>query len=156
MKPCKYKKFTFIGEAQTTSFQSEHFSLSLWAVSKDTWLETEVGPYTYFCGSNKQFLSGANLSSLLPPCWDWRHAGSLSRFLFHRSLGQNSTSAPIGTFTVFLFERNKRIGRSSMSFDRESKLDIEYKIEMPLDFWRLICFSRMKHQASDWNSWQSL
>ena len=44
MKPCKYKKFTFIGEAQTTSFQSEHFSLSLWAVSKDTWLETEVGP----------------------------------------------------------------------------------------------------------------
>ena len=43
MKPCKYKKFTFIGEAQTTSFKSEHFSFSLWAVSKDTWLETEVG-----------------------------------------------------------------------------------------------------------------
>ena len=43
MKPCKYKKYNFIGEAQATSFQSEHFSFSLWAVSKDTWLETEVG-----------------------------------------------------------------------------------------------------------------
>ena len=42
LKPCKYKKYTFIGEAQTTSFQSEHYSLSLWAVSKDTWVETEV------------------------------------------------------------------------------------------------------------------
>ena len=42
MKPCKYTKYNFIGEAQTTSFQSEDYSLSLWAVSNDTWVETEV------------------------------------------------------------------------------------------------------------------
>ena len=41
-KPCKYTKYNFIGEAQTTSFQSEDYSLSLWAVSNDTWVETEV------------------------------------------------------------------------------------------------------------------
>ena len=42
MKPCMYKKYTFIGEAETTSFQSEDYSLSLWAVSTDTLVETEV------------------------------------------------------------------------------------------------------------------
>ena len=68
MKPCKYKKFTFIGEAQTTSFKSEHFSLSLWAVSKDTWLETEVGSQNIYAFILMRKLSGVNLSSLLPPC----------------------------------------------------------------------------------------
>ena len=44
-KPCHYKKYSFIGQEQTTSFTHEDFNFSLWAVSNATTLETEVLVY---------------------------------------------------------------------------------------------------------------
>ena len=41
MKPCNYKKYHLIGERKQSSFQSEHFTFSLWAVSKNTVVTTE-------------------------------------------------------------------------------------------------------------------
>ena len=41
MKPCKYKKYNLIGERKQSSFQSEYFTFSLWAVSKNTIVKTE-------------------------------------------------------------------------------------------------------------------
>ena len=47
-KPCKYRKYEVIGGKQPTSFQSEHFTLSFWAVSNETtfWTEVPVYPWT--------------------------------------------------------------------------------------------------------------
>ena len=41
LKPCKYKKYIMVGERKQTSFSSEHFSFSLWAVSKNTDVKME-------------------------------------------------------------------------------------------------------------------
>ena len=41
MKPCKYKKYIIVGERQRTSFKSDNFTFSLWAVSKNTEVKTE-------------------------------------------------------------------------------------------------------------------
>ena len=41
-KPCKYKKYRFLGEREPSSFQSEHSVFFLWAVSAKTKVETEV------------------------------------------------------------------------------------------------------------------
>ena len=38
-KPCKYKKYKFIGERQETEFQSGEFTFSLWAVSELTMVQ---------------------------------------------------------------------------------------------------------------------
>ena len=40
MKPCKYKKY-MVGERKRTSFKSDNFTFSLWAVSKSTEVKTE-------------------------------------------------------------------------------------------------------------------
>ena len=40
-KPCKYKKYSFLGEPYPSAFKSEHFIFSLWAVSNRTKVETE-------------------------------------------------------------------------------------------------------------------
>ena len=40
-KPCFYKKYKFVGDKVTTSFPSEHFTFSLWAVSNNTMVEVE-------------------------------------------------------------------------------------------------------------------
>ena len=47
-KPCKYRKYEVIGGKQPTSFKSEHFTLSFWAVSNETtvWTEVPVYPWT--------------------------------------------------------------------------------------------------------------
>ena len=47
-KPCKYRKYEVIGEKQPTSFQSDHFTISFWAVSNETtvWTEVPVYPWT--------------------------------------------------------------------------------------------------------------
>ena len=42
MKPCHYKRYNFIGDKQTTAFDSSEFIFSLWSVSNDTKVETEV------------------------------------------------------------------------------------------------------------------
>ena len=39
-KPCKYKQYS-LGEAEPSSFKSEHYIFSLWAVSYKTRIETE-------------------------------------------------------------------------------------------------------------------
>ena len=41
LKPCKYKKYILVGERQRTSFKSDNFTFSLWAVSKSTEVRTE-------------------------------------------------------------------------------------------------------------------
>ena len=41
MKPCKYKKYIMVAERKRTSFKSENFTFSLWAVSKSTEVKTE-------------------------------------------------------------------------------------------------------------------
>ena len=40
-KPCKYKKYSFLGEPYPSAFKSEHFIFSLWAVSYKTKVKTE-------------------------------------------------------------------------------------------------------------------
>ena len=40
-KPCKYKKYTMIGERKQTSFKSDSPTFSLWAVSKNTEVKME-------------------------------------------------------------------------------------------------------------------
>ena len=40
-KPCNYKKYVLVGERKQSSFESEHFIFSLWAVSKNTVVRTE-------------------------------------------------------------------------------------------------------------------
>ena len=41
LKPCKYKKYTMVGEKKRTAFKSDSFTFSLWAVSKSTEVKTE-------------------------------------------------------------------------------------------------------------------
>ena len=41
LKPCHYKKYILLGERSSTSFKSEHYIFSLWAVSSKTRVETE-------------------------------------------------------------------------------------------------------------------
>ena len=41
MKPCKYKKYIMVGERKRTSFKSDNFTFSLWAVSKSTEVNKE-------------------------------------------------------------------------------------------------------------------
>ena len=41
-KPCKYKKYVMVGERKRTSFKSDNFTFSLWAVSKNTEVKTEA------------------------------------------------------------------------------------------------------------------
>ena len=41
LKPCKYKEYAFIGELAGSTFKSEHFTFSLWAVSRETTIKTE-------------------------------------------------------------------------------------------------------------------
>ena len=41
MKPCKYKRYKFLGDKNPSGFKSEHFIFSLWAVSGKTKVETE-------------------------------------------------------------------------------------------------------------------
>ena len=40
IKPCNYRKY-ILGERKQTSFKSENFTFSLWAVSKNTVVKTE-------------------------------------------------------------------------------------------------------------------
>ena len=41
-KPCKYMKYNMVGERKRTSFKSDNFTFSLWAVSKNTEVKTEA------------------------------------------------------------------------------------------------------------------
>ena len=41
LKPCSYKKYVLIGEKRRSTFKSEEFALSLWAVSNSTQVEKE-------------------------------------------------------------------------------------------------------------------
>ena len=40
-KPCKYKKYSFLGDPYPSDFESEHYIFSLYAVSNRTKVETE-------------------------------------------------------------------------------------------------------------------
>ena len=41
IKPCRYKKYTFIGERYQSALESEYFFVSFWAVSGKTQVKTE-------------------------------------------------------------------------------------------------------------------
>lgn len=41
LKPCKYRKYFFFGDPIETVFESEYFTFSLWAVSKETRIKKE-------------------------------------------------------------------------------------------------------------------
>ena len=41
LKPCKYRQYAFIGELAQSVVKSEHFTFSLWAVSRETTVKTE-------------------------------------------------------------------------------------------------------------------
>ena len=50
MKPCQYKKYTFVGERKSSAFKgSEYGFFSLWAVSEKTQVNTEelIYPLSY-------------------------------------------------------------------------------------------------------------
>ena len=40
-KPCAYNRYNFVGEKKTSSFLTDHFLFSLWAVSNSTLVESE-------------------------------------------------------------------------------------------------------------------
>ena len=42
LKPCKYRKYVFIGDLAQSTFKSEHFAFSLWAISRETIVKTEL------------------------------------------------------------------------------------------------------------------
>ena len=41
MKPCSYARYSFVGEKQASSFLTDRFLFSLWAVSNSTWVESD-------------------------------------------------------------------------------------------------------------------
>ena len=41
LKPCHFKKYIFLGDPSPSSFKSEHYVFSLWAVSSKTKVEKE-------------------------------------------------------------------------------------------------------------------
>ena len=41
IKPCKYKKYSFLGDMNLSPFQSDYVAFSLWAVSENTRVSTE-------------------------------------------------------------------------------------------------------------------
>jgi hypothetical protein len=45
MKPCYYKQYSVIGEKTSTSFQSDFFTISFWAISNDTRVKKELLVY---------------------------------------------------------------------------------------------------------------
>ena len=47
-KPCFYKKYTFLGDKYISSYDTNNFLFSLWAVSNSTLVETEqlIYPWT--------------------------------------------------------------------------------------------------------------
>ena len=45
MKPCYYKQYRVIGEKTSTSFPSNFFTVSFWAMSNDTKVEKELLVY---------------------------------------------------------------------------------------------------------------
>ena len=81
-KPCFYKKYNFLGEKYISSFVTDHFLLSLWAVSNITRVETEqlIYPWTSlvaeFGGALGLFLGISFMSLwegiyLLKPCFKY-------------------------------------------------------------------------------------
>ena len=42
MKPCNYKRYNFIGDKKTTIYNSSDSIFSLWSVTNNTEVETEV------------------------------------------------------------------------------------------------------------------
>jgi hypothetical protein len=47
MKPCFYKQNHVIGEKTSTAFKSDFFTVSFWAVTKDTKVERELLVYPW-------------------------------------------------------------------------------------------------------------
>ena len=47
IKPCSYKRYSFLGEKQVSSFVSEDFYFALMPMSNDTFVETEVLVYPW-------------------------------------------------------------------------------------------------------------
>ena len=45
LKPCSYKEYKFIGDRLPTNFVSDHYVVSLWAISNDTTVEREYLMY---------------------------------------------------------------------------------------------------------------
>ena len=79
-KPCKYKKYSFLGEPYPSAFKSEHYIFSLWAVSNKTKVETEELIYpssslvAEFGGILSLFLGFSFISV-------WDNFSTLKRFL---------------------------------------------------------------------------
>ena len=90
MKPCNYKKYDLIGERKQSSFKSEYFTFSLWAVSKNTVVKTEelIFPISSlvaeFGGTLSLFL-GISFMTL----WDKIHLLRLICKVLHRCKSDN-------------------------------------------------------------------
>ena len=80
-KPCFYKKYSFMGDKYISSFVTDHFFFSLWAVSNSTLVETEelIYPWTSlvaeFGGTLGLFLGVSFMTiwdgiHLLKPCFE--------------------------------------------------------------------------------------
>ena len=65
LKPCKYRKYDFIGDLAQSTFKSEHFAFSLWAISRETIVKTELLIYP-LSALVAEF--GGTLSLFLAPC----------------------------------------------------------------------------------------
>ena len=80
-KPCRYKKYSFVGEPNPSDFESEDYIFSLWAVSNRTKVETEELIYpssslvAEFGGTLSLFLGISFISF-------WDNFSSLKRFLY--------------------------------------------------------------------------
>ena len=47
IKPCKYRKYSFLGDRTPSFFQSDYVAFSLWAVSENTRVATEQLVYPF-------------------------------------------------------------------------------------------------------------
>ena len=80
--PCKYKKYSFLGEPYPSAFESDHYIFLLWAVSYKTRVETEELIYpssslvAEFGGTLGLFLGFSFLSL-------WDNFSVLRRFCFN-------------------------------------------------------------------------
>ena len=97
-KPCKYRRYIMVGDRKRTSFKSDDFTFSLWAVSKSTEVKKEELIYPLsslvadFGGSLSLFL-GVSFMTL----WDQiKVVGNLIRALHlckHKCLGTKNKKA---------------------------------------------------------------
>ena len=98
-KPCRYRRYSFLGEPSPSAFESEHYIFALWAVSNKTKVETEELIYPSsslvadFGGTLSLFL-GFSFISL------WDKLGALQRFLWTQNWSEISLEYIVSLFSL--------------------------------------------------------